>query len=233
MKNLKNTIYKILGFAIVIIGCSVQKPVNSGRIKTDTKFNVLILKKNEMSFGVSTTKPKDADFYINSNFFESKTKTLGLVVVNGKRYSDREKSGGYFYVVNGKPHISSRYCPRMTEYASQVYWGIDNGVRNEYIINRPLSNNSRYRTIMGENKEGDIIVISSNRIGFVTMKEIIDYAQNMGMVEGILLDGGTSVDYKFSDDTNEVVFQSVPDAGKTLMNIDQPTTYIYGNFKNK
>jgi hypothetical protein len=65
------------------------------------------------------------------------------------------------------------------------------------------------------------------------MKEIIDYAQNMGMVEGILLDGGTSVDYKFSDDTNEVVFQSVPDAGKTLMNIDQPTTYIYGNFKNK
>jgi hypothetical protein len=82
---------------------------------------------------------------------------------------------------------------------------------------------------MGENAEGQIVVVSSNRLGLVTIKEIVDYAASIGMVEGILLDGGSSVDYKFDDE----VFQSVPDIVKSAMDIDQPTTYIYGNFKNK
>ena len=233
MKKLKNMIYTVLGSVIVVIGCSLQKPNNTSRIKSEDKYNVFILNKNDMSFGVSNSKPKDSDFYINSNFFKTDGKTMGLVVIDRKRYNDRELSGGYFYVVNGRPHVSSRYCPKMTDFASQtILWGIDNNVRNEYLINRPLSKKSVYRTIMGENIKGEIMVVSSNRFGFVTVKEIIDYAQSIGLVEGILLDGGTSVDYKFSDESNKVVFQSVPDVVKTVMDIDKPTTYIYGNFKN-
>ena len=49
------------------------------------------------------------------------------------------------------------------------------------------------------------------------------------MTEGILLDGGTSVDYKFSDDKNSISFESVPSDLKPLFNIKKPTTYIYGN----
>jgi hypothetical protein len=50
------------------------------------------------------------------------------------------------------------------------------------------------------------------------------------MNEGILLDGGTSVDYKFTDNTNSTSFESVPIDLKPLFKIKKPTTYIYGNF---
>lgn len=200
------------------------------KVSSLTDFNVIRINKDEMTFGVSETKPENADFYINSNFFDKSA--IGLVVINGLRYSDRHRGGGFFYVVNGQPHISSGFCPKMTEYASQtILWGIDNGIKNESLFNTRHGKEPEYRTIMGENAEGQIIVVSSNRLGLVTIKEIVDYASSIGMVEGILLDGGSSVDYKFNDGLTEEVFQSVPDIVKSSMNIHQPTTYIYGNFK--
>ena len=84
---------------------------------------------------------------------------------------------------------------------------------------------------MGQNKDGDIIVISSNRIGFVTIKEILEFSLTLNIVDGILLDGGTSVDYKFSDDNGITTFSSVPHSLKNFLEIKHPTTYIYGNFK--
>lgn len=217
----------------LIVGCGVNKSLHLSIVQTNEDFNVLILKKDEMNFGVSNKKPENADFYINSNFFTKSNNPIGLVVIDRLRHSDRKIGGGYFYVVNGIPHVSSKYCPKMTEYASQsILWAIDNGVKNEGLFNTKHANKNVYRTVMGQNKDGDIIVVSSNRLGFVTIKEIVDYSESIGMVEGILLDGGTSVDYKFSDDSNEIEFQSIPDVIKSSMDIDQPTTYIYGNFKN-
>jgi hypothetical protein len=225
----------VLVFGVMLLNMTlVSKCDNTGhttQISSSTNFNIIKINKDEMTFGVSNTKPDTADFYINSNFFNNSA--IGLVVVEGLRYSNRHRGGGYFYVVNGKPHIASGFCPKMTQYASQtILWGIDNGIKNERLFQTRHGNLKRYRTIMGENSEGQIIVVSSSRIGLVTIKEIVDYAESLGMVEGILLDGGTSVDYKFSDDLNEKVFQSVPDFIKSTMNIKQPTTYIYGNFKN-
>ena len=217
----------------LIVGCGVNKSLHLSIVQTNEDFNVLILKKDEMNFGVSNKKPENTDFYINSNFFTKANNPIGLVVIDRLRHSDRKIGGGYFYVVNGIPHVSSKYCPKMTEYASQsILWAIDNGVKNEGLFNTKHANKNVYRTVMGQNKDGDIIVVSSNRLGFVTIKEIVDYSESIGMVEGILLDGGTSVDYKFSDDSNEIKFQSIPDVIKSSMDIDQPTTYIYGNFKN-
>lgn len=205
--------------------------INNSQVEGHLKFNVIKINKVDMSFGVSETRPDSADFYINSNFFNN-TSPIGLVVIDGIRHNKRKKGGGFFYVVNGVPHISSKTCPKMTQYASQtILWGIDNGVKNEKLFDRTHANLKRYRTIMGENSEGQIIITSSNRFGLVTIKEIVDYAFELGMIEGILLDGGTSVDYKFNDGTNEVSFQSVPDIIKKGMNIKQPTTYIYGNLK--
>lgn len=231
MKDMK----RVVGLLIVmfVVGCGIHKTIHLSKIQTNDDFNVLVLKKDEMDFGVSNTKPTDADFYVNSNFFTKSNEAIGLVVINRLRESKRKSGGGYFYVVNGKPHVSSGFCPSMTDYASQsILWGINNGIKNESLFNTKHGNESVYRTIIGENNEGDIMVISSNRLGLVTIKEIVEFAENKGMVEGILLDGGSSVDYKFSDDSDEIVFQSVPDIVKSAMNINQPTTYIYGNFKH-
>ena len=174
-----------------------NNPVNI-KLTGDNHYNILIIDKDNMEFGVSTEKPKNVDFYTNSNFFDNNS-AIGLVVINKRRIQKRTKGGGYFYVVNGKPYIKSRECPSMTDFASQtILWGIDNGRINQHLID-----------------------------------QIIKYAKSKDMIEGILLDGGSSVDYKFSDGTNEESFQSVPSSIKPFFNIEEPKTYIYGIIKNK
>ena len=184
-----------------------------------------------MSFGVSEKVPTDSDFYINSNFFTSDANPLGLVVIDGKQKSNRTKGGGYFYVKDGKPYVKSKNSPKITEFSSQtILWGIDNGVLNKNLIKKQHAKLKRYRTLMGQTKSGDIIIISSNLVGLVTISEILDFSSKFGIVDGILLDGGTSVDYKFTDSKSIKTFKSVPLGLKKVFNIDEPTTYIYGNF---
>ncbi len=63
----------------------------------------------------------------------------------------------------------------------------------------------------------------------MTIEEIINFAIEKGMVEGILLDGGTSVDYKCTNGVESVDFSSVPENLKPTFGITKPFTYIYGN----
>ena len=51
------------------------------------------------------------------------------------------------------------------------------------------------------------------------------------MVEAILLDGGSSVDYKFKDTTSEYIVKSLPSVIKFFGGIDEPPVYICGNYK--
>ena len=207
----------------------LSKGVES-EILTELKYNVFIIKKGEMTFKVSEKKPESSDFYINSNFFTSKN-PIGLVVIDGKRKSKRVKGGGFFYVKNNKPYVKSKTCPTTTEYSSQtILWGIDNGKPNERLFRKSHAKLKRYRTLMGQTKESDIIIVSSNRMGLVTIEEIVKFSIKFNIVDGILLDGGTSVDYKFKDNTQTISFMSVPLGLKSPLDIKEPTTYIYGNF---
>ena len=223
---------KIISIFTLFGATSYNGEIRNTNIISGGLFNVYVIDVDEMEFAVSETKPKNADFYINSNFFTTDADPIGLVVIDRKSKSRRVDGGGYFYVKNGKPYVSSKNCPYMTDYASQtILWGIDNGVVNERLLKKSHANLKRYRTLMGVNKEGDIVVISSNRIGLVTIKELIDFSMEYDLVDGILLDGGTSVDYKFTDEYGTTEFRSVPLGLKGPLSIDEPTTYIYGNFK--
>jgi hypothetical protein len=226
--------FSILLVSVIFLVCTSFKSTyvsssHNAQVTNESNFNILIVNKNHMKFGVSTNKPTKSDFYTNSNFFTNKS-SIGLVVINGKKIHSKTVGGGYFYVVNGKAHISAKKCPKNVDFASQtILWGIDDGVKNKKLFKTVHGKLKRYRTIIGENNNGDIMIISSERLGLVAIKEIIDFAYNRGMTEGILLDGGTSVDYKFSDDKNSISFESVPSDLKPLFNIKKPTTYIYGN----
>lgn len=209
--------------------CSGTK--HNSQVSIESNYNIFTVNKDNMNFGVSTKKPINSDFYTNSNFFTNHS-SIGLVVINGKKIHSKTKGGGYFYVTNGRAHVSAKKCPKNVDFASQtILWALDNGKKNKNLFNTSHGRLKRYRTIIGENKKGDIMIISSNRLGLVTIKEIIDFAKEKGMYEGILLDGGTSVDYKFTDDKNSISFESVPSALKPILNIKVPTTYIYGNLK--
>lgn len=200
------------------------------RVYSEADYNIMIVDKHAMIFGVSKKKPINADFYTNSNFFSKSNYPIGLVVIKGKTISRKVKGGGYFYVKNGQPYVRARTCIKNPEYSSQsILWAIDNGTKNKKLFNNSNGKKKVYRTIIGENSTGDIMVISSTRLGLVSLKEIVDFAEKKGMTEGILLDGGSSVDYKFSDGNKTLSLNSVPHGLKPLLDIDEPTTYIYGN----
>lgn len=229
MKNL--IIVTLLSLSGLVALANGQGKSKGAKVKSGNTFNVMIVNKESMKFGVSSKKPKNCDFYINSNFFTKENNPIGSVIVNGKKISNRVKGGGYFYVKNGKPYIKAKSCPGKVEHSSQsILWAIDNGVKNKRLFKTASGKEEVYRTIIGENSNGDIMIISSARMGFVSIKEIVDFAEEQGMVEGILLDGGSSVDYKMNDGKNEVSLKSVPSGFKSLLDISEPTTYIYGNF---
>jgi len=228
---IKQTILLIISFGFLSGSVSKINEKYKTKVFSDLLYNIVKIENGEMEFGVSETRPDNSDFYINSNFFTTEA-AIGLVIIDRKRKSRRVKGGGFFYVKNGKPYVSAKKCPYMTEYSSQtILWGIDNGKVNEDLISKNHAKQKRYRTLMGQNSNGDIIIVSSNRIGFVTIKELLDFSKRYDIIDGILLDGGTSVDYKFSGNNGEVKFASVPDVIKKEVGIKTPTTYIYGNFK--
>jgi len=231
----KSISFYSVSFIGILILCSsftnrYAKSAQKINVYSEAEYNIMIVDKHSMKFGVSKRKPKNADFYTNSNFFSKSNYPIGLVVIKGKTISRKVKGGGYFYIKNGMPYVRAKTCINKPEYSSQsILWAIDDGMKNKKLFNSINGQKKVYRTIIGENSNGDIMVISSTRLGLVSIKEIVDFAENKGMTEGILLDGGSSLDYKLSDGNKILSLNSVPHKLKPLLDIDEPTTYIYGN----
>jgi hypothetical protein len=199
-------------------------------ITRTSKFNVFEFNPKKMKMGVSLKKPQKADFYLNSNFFNKKP--IGLVVIKGKRSQSRVKGGGYFYVKDGIPNIEVKDCPKRTEYASQtVLWGIDNGQINQDLIQEKHAKAKEFRSIIGMKKDGNFILVASNENAQATIEEITNYALELGMFEGILFDGGSSLDYKMTTDKDTEICKPISSLIKSLGDKKEPPVYIYGNFR--
>ena len=90
----------VLGYTIIatiflaITSCKSNES-NKITIKEGGDYNVIVMNKEAMKFGVSEGKPENTDFYIKSNFFKNEG-PIGLVVVDGIRKNSRVKGGGYF-----------------------------------------------------------------------------------------------------------------------------------------
>lgn len=201
---------------------------NGVKVYSNNNFDIYVFNPKKVSFGVSSVRPSGKKFYMNSNFFNKKA--IGLVVEDGIKKSSRVSGGGYFYVSNGIVNIKRGGCPKNTDYASQtILWGIDNGVTNKSLMRQRHAKQLTYRNIVGKNKNGEIIFVVSNFGGVVTIEDVINEGIKQGMVEGVLFDGGTSVEYKFNDGKYSTSFTALSDSGKKLVGIDKPTTYIYVN----
>lgn len=209
-------------------GSKLKYESNGIKVYTNNNFDVYVFNPKKVSFGVSSVRPSGKKFYMNSNFFNKKA--IGLVVEDGVKKSSRVSGGGYFYVSNDVVNIKRGGCPRNTDYASQtILWGIDNGITNKSLIRQRHAKQLTYRNIVGKNKNGEIIFVVSNFGGVVTIEDVINEGVRQGMVEGVLFDGGTSVEYKFNDGKYSTSFTALSDSGKKLVGIDKPTTYIYVN----
>ena len=190
--------------------------------------NVFVIEKDSMTFGVSELVPEDSDFFVNANFFDDDG-PIGLLVIDGERRSSRVRGGGFFYVLDNEAHIDSGSSPRYTQFNAQTLLSaIDNGKINTSLTRARHGRKRTYRTLIGQTRSGDIIFIASRRSGLVTISEIIDVAIRNNVYDAILLDGGSSVDYRM----RQTRFKSVPHIVKELMDIEEPKSYIYGNFND-
>lgn len=203
--------------------------INRGvKILKNNNFDIYIFEDRNSKFGVSSSKPKDKRFYMNSNFFNRNA--IGLVVENGVKKSNRIPGGGYFYTLNGYPNISKGFCPKNVKFASQtILWGINKGMKNNFLIHQNHAKVLTYRNMVGKNKKGDIIFIVSNFGGIVKIEDVINEGIKQGMVDGILFDAGSSLEYEFNDGKFCSKFISLSHLSKKILGIDEPTTYIYSN----
>lgn len=197
-------------------------------IKSNSDFKVFVFNEG-CDFSVVEDNPKDCEFYINTNFFDEDNNPIGLVVVDGTRHSDRTRGGGYFYVKDGNP-VVSRKCPSYTDYSTQtILWGISNGHINNRLINMKHAKEETYRNVVGQNRKGDIIIVTSTFGSMVTIEEILSVGKTFDMVNAVLFDGGTSLDYKFNNGEYRTKFKSLPNWVGFILGYGNSTTYICVN----
>jgi len=199
-------------------------------ISTNGAIDILKFNPNKTNFAVSEGKPTNSNFYLNTNFFTPSGDPIGLVVVDGKRKSNRVKGGAYFYVRNGEAHVKSKGCPYDTEFATQtILWGIDNKKINLPLTRTGHANQLRYRILVGENDKGEIIVLVS-RIR-LTIKELLEVGVKQNIVDGALFDGGSSVEYSFNDGKFSRSFKAMSDVVKMFTKTKQQPTFMSMNLK--
>jgi uncharacterized protein YigE (DUF2233 family) len=197
-----------------------------------SSFKIFLIDKDKMSFGVSTTRPDNKDFFLNSNFF-GESDPIGLVVVDGKRQSSRAKGGGYFYVKNGIPYVRSYWSPQTTEFNSQtILSGINDGIINDNLLSQQHSKVETFRSLVGEDSKGNIVVVvSDNLFAMITIRDIVSIGKDFDIQDGILFDGGSSIDYKLTSEQQTHSFKAMSSFSKKISGTDEPMVYIYGDFK--
>ena len=194
----------------------------------NNNFNIYVFDADAARFGVSSKRPAGKRFYMNANFFTPSADPIGLLIENGKKRSDATPGGGCFYVVGGRADLRRGACPPNARHASQtLLWAIDDGRVNPSLMTARHARVLTYRNLVGKNRSGDIVIIASRFGGIVSARDVIDQGLRQGVVEGLLFDGGTSVEYAFDDGRYSSSFRSLTDLSKSILGIDRPVSYIY------
>ena len=209
--------------------CDVYSiPISNPKRPNGTVY-AIILKKYQMDFKVAEANESSNDFYINSNFFEKGP--IGEVKIDGE-IKNRKKRGGGFFTSNGKsPKIFFGSRPSSVRYSSQTHLiGIKNGVINNRICKHKWAKLKYYRILIGKDKNNNVVVIHSDNGGFLSIKDVCEIGIKYGVINGLLFDGGSSVEVGLKDGFYFHSFRAVSAIGKKMAGIHKPYAYIVGNF---
>ena len=197
-----------------------------GIVYSSHKLNISEFDDNCNIFSISQTRPKDDSFYVNANFFDESGDPLRGLIVNSDIVSEVTRTGGVFYIdKNGCANVDSidPFHDETIYLAQSVLGGVHNGIPDETIMNSQHGRRSNYRTLVGQREDGSIVIITPSLFGLTTAQEILELSVEQGVYEGVLFDGGSSVDVRTSKHRR---FRSVPNYIKSRLNIDEPPSYI-------
>lgn len=159
---------------------------------------------------------KTSNFIINSSFYDPKNHVLGEVIYLGKRYQRKTQSSGYFKVINGAPHAGPTSIFHEINgnptYSCQAHPStLKNGTLFSYIEDESLQalwNQKTYRNLIGERKDGRLVVVVSGNGALLDVKEITQIAQKIGVYHASLFDAGSALQYHFKDGSYSMEFSA-------------------------
>lgn len=198
-------------------------------VNSNLKYHTITFKEGKTSFEVTKNK-ENYDFFVNSNFFTKRKEVIGGLVINGKKENTQLNKGGSFVVKNGKPYIVFNKVKKCDYLSQSIVWVIKNTNLNTRMLSQRHANEKVMRLLIGKNTNGEIVLIHSNPLVLVTMSDIVEYAKSQGIVDGIILDSGSSVDLSLGTKDYSHSIKALPSFIKKKINIHEPVVYIAGNF---
>jgi len=200
------------------------------KVKSNVGYHIITFNNTGTKFGVVEDGERDYDFYVNSNFFTKSADIIGGLVIDGENIKSQFKGGGSFTVKNGKPNIEFGRNNKVDHLSQSLVWIVKNNRLNTTMLAKDHANKKVMRLLLGKNKNNEIVLIHSNKFNLVTMKEIANVAQSVGITDAIILDSGSSVDLYISHEKYEHSIKAVPSIIKRVIGIDEPVAYIVGSF---
>jgi len=195
--------------------------------KKNGTISIIKIKKNFFDYKVVNKSHENYDFYVNSNYF-NKT-PVGEVITDGRKIASRKKNGGFFTSNGLTPTFYFGSHPKV-KYSSQTHTiGVIQGNLNFRIFNYRWARYNLPRLIVGEDKSGNIIIVHSNFNGECSIGAISKIAQSQGVYNGLIFDGGASIEIGIKSDGVNYHYQQVPDIMRSLGNVPTPWVFITGS----
>lgn len=174
---------------------------------------IITFKENDHNFTISyseqgltsrTANNGNSIFSVNSNFYDTDQKSLGEIIINGKKLGYTTNSSGYFKVIDGKALVGPRSLFEningTVEYSCQAHPSVmKDGVIWPYILNESLNNKTwgrkTYRNLSGIDRKGNVVFLLSADGALLSVKEMSELALQLGIETATLFDAGSSLQY--------------------------------------
>jgi exopolysaccharide biosynthesis protein len=225
------TIKKVLSKNQINESVKIDKIDLSEKFNIKGEVNVITITKNKMSYSVINKNHRNYDFYINANYFMVDNTPVGEVKVNGKTIKKRDSGGSFFTSNGGKPKFYHNNRPNTVLYSSQTHTPIImNGVSNNKIFNKKWAKYKLPRMIIGENKNGDIVIIHTIGNTRCSINDFHNISKSQGLINSLMFDGGASIEVGVSYKNVEYKYQIVSDIQRKIGNVPTPSVFIVGTF---
>ena len=116
-------------------------------------------------------------------------------------------------------------------YSSQTHTPlIKNGVGYTKMFNKKWARYRLPRLVIGENKNGDIVVVHTIGTTGCSISEFYQISKSLGMVNALMFDGGASIEVGVKYKSINYKYQIHSDISRKIFNIPTPSVFIIGNF---